>query len=547
MIRRAPLLALGYGSFLTLVSVGNAVAQDENTSPANTPVTPADNSTGAQTPANGQAPALPADATPSDNSQNTSRAQVPDASQTPVNPQPTSIPLFPAQLGNPLSPYNSSSVNPQSPQLTQPTLFVTGVRDVSQIATNTALTHAFTQPQTQGGDILGDESIMNYEHPPIERIKLGPFDLQTAAVTSVVADDNFRGSGQNDNTKKSDCTFALTPALSLVYGAHDGQKGYATLVYAPTLTRLYHDSSEDTDDQNVAFNAIYPFQRLTVNLSETYTETTGTNTDSNSRSTQNTNFTSVGASYAFDDKISLNSQFQATVTTFEGQNAAGQNATGDSVGEGGTTTSINNTLNYRFSEKLSAGPNFNVGWDDPDGQDKSTYEQGLLSLNYAPTEKIGLFAAGGAEFRQYDQGGDSTISPVFTLGLGYAPFDSTTLALSASQAVHSSTAAVGEATSGEMVKSTTVGATVTQRIVQRIFVSFTFAYEHDEDSNENNGGTTNGGGTTNDNLTYRPSVNFNPTAWSSITLYYQYLSNKSDFQGESYNDNQVGLAVSAQF
>ena len=48
-------------------------------------------------------------------------------------------------------------------------------------------------------------------------------------------------------------------------------------------------------------------------------------------------------------------------------------------------------------------------------------------------------------------------------------------------------------------------------------------------------------------MIYRPSLRFAPTAWSAVALYYQYQSNESDVPGSTYNDNQVGLTLSAQF
>jgi hypothetical protein len=536
-----PLLAIGWGGLLTLVPLGNAVADD----PGAVNAAPTDASTSGAADAGN--PAVSPDAAPPDDSQNTSRAQVPDVTQNPANPQPTNIPLFPAQLGNPISPYSSSSANPQSPEITAPSLFLTGNRDLSQVSTNNALSQAFGQQGVESG-FYGDTGV-SYENAPIERIRLGPFDLKAALVAGVVADDNVRSGGGTETGKKGDVSYGVTPAILLVYGLHDGQKGYASLVYSPTLTRFYHESGQNSDDQNVAFNAIYPLQRLTFNLTQTYTETSGVNQDSNVRTTQNSSLSTIGATYEVDDKISLSSQVQEVVNTFSGENGGGGGS--NSGGQGENTTSINNNLNYRLSDKLTVGPNLNVGFDRPQNSDKSTFEQGLISLNYAPTEKIGLYAQGGAEFIQYDQGGGNKVNPIFSLGVGYNPFDSTNFSLSASQSEHSSTAEIGEPTGGDTVVSTSVSATVTQRVVQRIFLSFAFSYEHDDDQAlSGSAGTVDGGATgssSEDTITYRPSLSFAPTEWSSLALYYQYLTNQSNTPGQSYNDNQVGLSVSVQF
>ncbi len=517
-----------------------ATAQDAGTSQANAPVTDT-----SPTPANSDAnnpAAAPVEALPPGTSTDTSHSVVPGVSQSPVSPTLTTIPNYPTQLGNPVSPYTSSSTNPQSPQLTQPNLYVTGNRDVSQAATSNALAQAFSQPSST--DLSGEEGGMSYEHPLIERVKLGPFDLKAAVVGTVVADDNIRNNGAVGGGKKSDIEFNITPAVQLLYGTHDGQKGYASMVYAPMINQYYHESNENGIDQNLALNAIYPLQRLTFNLTQTFTQTTGTNQDSNTRTTQESILSGFGANYEVDDKISLSSQLQYVTSTFSnpGDNGGGANA----GGQNDSTLSVNNTATYRVSEKLTVGPSINIGWDRPQNSQKSTYEQGLAGINYAPTEKIGLYAQGGVELRQYDQGGGDKANPIFAVGVGYTPFDSTSISLNASQASHSSTAAAGQVTAGQTILNTNVGATVTQRIVQRVFVTFAFNYNHEDYQGQNGGG---GGGATGneDSFTYRPSVSYSPTAWSNVSVYYQYLSNESNNPGESYNDNQVGLSVSAQF
>ena len=174
-------------------------------------------------------------------------------------------------------------------------------------------------------------------------------------------------------------------------------------------------------------------------------------------------------------------------------------------------------------------------------------------MNYQPTQKITLFAQGGVEFRQYDHGGDKT-NPIFSGGVGYAPFDSTVLQVNAFQDVRSS-----NADSEQTVVSTGVGFSATQRLLQRFYLNFTFNYSHQDNQavsgSDQTGGTTpppssgisTASGNSQDNLVYRPSFSFQPTAWSSVALYYQYLDNESSTAGGSYHDNQMGVSVTARF
>jgi len=451
--------------------------------------------------------------------------------------------LIPQQGANFYVPFSSTSgtSNEQSPQITSPNLYATGANDLSQVATNASLAQAFGQQPASG---FMSEPGIGYSHPPIERIRLGPFDLKAALSMNVVSDDNLRR-GEMGQGKISDTSFGVTPAILLEYGAQEGQRGYASVVYAPTITRYFRHSDEDSDNQNVALNVQYPFQKLTLDFSEAYAQATGTNTDLNARTTQTSSVTTFGGSYDIDDKISIAGHVQELITSFSGGQAQG----GGAQGQGDTTSSINSSLLYHLSQKLTLGPSFNVGVDKPEGVKQQTFEQGLLGLNYQPTEKVNLYAQGGAEFRQgiqnnqNNQGGQSgsSTNPIFSAGAGYAPFDSTTLALNANQSVYTSSA-----NSAQTVVYTGVGVSATQRFMQRFFLNLNFNYSHN-DTSAGTGGIATTSGTSQDTLAYRPSLSVAPTAWTSVAIYYQYLDNKSNATGGTYHDSQMGVAASIQF
>ena len=173
---------------------------------------------------------------------------------------------------------------------------------------------------------------------------------------------------------------------------------------------------------------------------------------------------------------------------------------------------------------MTLGPSLNVGLDKPQGAKQDTFEQALMGVNYQPTGKISLFAQGGAEFLQYDGGGDS-VDPVFSAGIGYTPFDSTTFSVNAYQSTHSS-----NADSTQTVVVTGVGFSATQRFFQRFYLNLSFDYSHNDDQSGADGVSVTPG-SSQDNLVYRPSLSFNPTSWTSIAIYYEYLDNESSDAG----------------
>ena len=542
------LRALGWVSLLIMGTLGNLVADDPINTPgavSSPPVTdnslPPDTSTSAK-PSSGNSPNTP---------------QEPDSTQSTINGPPQYTPLLPGQGGNPYSPFSPYNNNYQSPYVTAPNLYTTGVNDIGRVGTNTALSQAFGNESSSG---FLSEPDMGYSYPPIERIQLGPIDLKAAAVATIVADDNLRingnggtnGNGTGTPPKEHDVYYSLTPAVLFEYGNHEGQKGYASLVYAPTITRYFHYSAQNSNDQNVSLNLRYPFQRLSLDATETYTQTTGYNEDINAQTTDTANAASFGGSYEFDDKLSFASHIQNTISSYEqpgGNNNQAAPAAG--VGQGDTVTSVNSSLIYHLSDKMSLVGSGNVGIDKPKGEKQQTFEQALLGVNYQPTQKISMAVQGGAEFRQGIQnnfgGGDNSQSgsetnPIFSVELGYVPFDSTTLSVLASQGVYTSSAA-----NQQTVVTSTVTASATQRFFQRFFLNFTIGYTH----NENQQGTGNENlalaNETTDLISYRTSLSVAPTAWTSVAIYYQYLDNQSNIATETYHDNQLGLSISAQF
>jgi hypothetical protein len=545
------LFGLGYGILLSWTTSLHLAAQDAGSAqnPSDTAMPPS----GAPPPPPPGTPGVPINPSGSDNgsaaAENPSNAaDNPSAINTP--PVPIAIPNNPALFynpngvpSNPLLPQQGSNglSETQAQQLTTPSLFTTGNNNLAQVATDTALMRAFSQEGAAG---FYSEPGVSYSHGPLQELRLGPVVLKTALTTTVVADDNLLiGQEQGTGGKKfSDTSYSVTPAVLLEYGEEEGQKGFASITYAPSFTRFLHYSAENSDNQNLLFNASYPFQRLTLNVSEAYSQSSGVNQDTDTRTTQTTQISTGGGSYAIDDKLSVGAHIQQATTTFS-----------QGLGQGDQTTSVDASLNYQFSDKLTFGPSVNVGQDKPQGgqgsanvpgggnQLSSNFEQALLGADYLPTAKISVTAQAGLEFQQYDQGGGDTTEPIFAAGIGYTPFDSTSLSLNAFRNERTSSA-----DSDQTVTSIGVGASVTQRLFQRFYLNFSVSYEHDNYAGQGNDAGSTPSYTENSTV-YRPSLAFNPTEWISMALYYQYENNEAQGFGTNYHDNQVGLSVSAEF
>ncbi|MEJ0000662.1 MAG: hypothetical protein WDO13_16750 [Verrucomicrobiota bacterium] len=311
--------------------------------------------------------------------------------------------------------------------------------------------------------------------------------------------------------------------------------------------RYYHHSNNDADNQNVAVNLQYPFERLTLNATEAYSQVSGINSDSRVRTVETNNVASGGGSYQIDDKISASSHFIYTNTSYS-------NPGGDSQNSGGINeqrSEIDNSANYQATEKLNFGPAFNIGFDKPVDNPQQTFEQALVGANYQMSEKLGFFGQAGVEFRQYNDGGGDQTQSHFQLGRHLHADDHDRL--------HPQRVPGGRALQrrgrADRRQHRPVGR-CQRAALPGLLLSFTFFYTHtDYTDNASNvptidlasGVLANANNSSQDNLVYRPSITYIANEWVSFALYYQYQDSSSSTPGESYHDNQMGISVTGQF
>ena len=392
----------------------------------------------------------------------------------------TPPPLLPSQAlnGSPL--YASALGSSAYPtDLNAPSLYNTGAFSLSQIAVNDALQEAFL-----GGGIMASNLSPDQSPSPLDRIELGPINFKCALNLSLISDDNIDAQPAGPN-RVSDVEYAITPAVLFSYGTQPGQRGFASLVYAPTILRFLRHSDEDSDNQNVALSLQYPFDRLTLDAGESFTQTTGVNLDARARTTQATERATFGGSYDIDDKLTAQSHVEYLDTTYTSPEGTINSFNSELVNE--TRETWSSAAVYTLNEKLNFGPQFNLGLETPENSPQQTFEQGLLNFNYQATNKILVDGQAGIEWRQYTHGVDRT-NPVFTAGVTYKPTDDTSIAVHGFRNVTPTSDA-----SDETDVNTGVAVTLGQRLFQRLALGFTFNYLHTDYLG--NGGPLVSGGT----------------------------------------------------
>ena len=190
-----PILRFGYASFLLLAVIGHAAAQQVPSSQVGAEPIPdsAQNTSTTDNPQNSDNSQNNSQNNSQDNSQDNGNgngnSQARTGSQNPNNPSAGTAPVIPQSVGSPYAPLSFNADGQPTQYTTNPALYTTGSFDVSQIATSAALTRAFGG---EGTGLFADQG-PSFSNPPIERIRLGPFDLKSAVTLTLVEDDNIQG------------------------------------------------------------------------------------------------------------------------------------------------------------------------------------------------------------------------------------------------------------------------------------------------------------------------------------------------------------------
>jgi hypothetical protein len=341
--------------------------------------------------------------------------------------------------------------------------------------------------------------------------------------------------------KTSDYYFAIEPQLTLGFGDITGRsRSYLRLDYMPSGILYVDHSDEDAFNQLIHLEGGYSTGRLRLSLAQdvvllesanlnSFIDTTGlwANTDANAPTRMNIFNTRLRAEYDLTGKLYLQGEIDS-YTYFYPNNISDY------------TVSAGLYLYYRWLPKVSVGigGTFGYNWVDDPTPDQ-TFEQVNLRLNYEVTAKLGLYASGGVEFRQFDGNRDTYSTPVFELGLTYYPFDGSTLTLAAGRRIYNSGFEPGQ----DFTNTYVVGR-FQQRLFHRLYFGLAGGYENadyfaaDDDVDA----------TRDDNYWFiEPSLDVLITRWLSAGVYYLHREDNSNVDFFSFEDNQVGVRATVRF
>lgn len=253
--------------------------------------------------------------------------------------------------------------------------------------------------------------------PPETPFKFGPVVVRPNLSFSYT---NAEGLPTQDGRRVASEIFTTAAGLSVDLGEA------WTLAYNPSWRNYTARAMQDSFDQSASLNGALAFRDWGFQVSESYSQATPTLVETGQQTKQESWVSSLSTSYSFNPGVQLHA-------------SAGMNETYTDIGADMRSWSSDISLNLIFSERLSLnlGPSFtyNEIVDAPD-----MYDEGYQArLNWSPTNRLTL----GVNFgMQYSHSRSSTgidlSDPVLNFTLGYQPFPTTSISVTASRTVEPS-------------------------------------------------------------------------------------------------------------
>ena len=389
------------------------------------------------------------------------------------------------------------------------------------------------------------------------------FQYAFRLTTGVTYDDNvfLTSNGSSPGTdslrrgfSRHDAFFSIDPSVSLGYGDFlTRATNYVEFDYTADALLYVKNTDQDTVQHFFNFQGAYHFAQITLTFSQSIqlldstdlgntengsllgsaannnpsSPNTQVNLDTSRRTGLDVFNTSLDGNYAFSDKTSVDLAGYFSAADYETLISS-------------DTLSGSAFFNYSPTGKITLGLGGSVGYTiQTDPAPNEFYEQINLRLSYAATTKLSASGSVGVEAREVDGGGGTEVTPIFDLSISYAPFDSTSLALTASRRVQTSAVLTGED-----FDSTGFSFSISQRFFQRLTARLSLGYTYSSYVTAGRGTTTNRA----DNYYYlQPSLDYSLRDNLSVGVSFIRRQDFSSLAGNGFADDQVSAHVSLNF
>lgn len=372
----------------------------------------------------------------------------------------------------------------------------------------------------------------------------------------------------DDNTSLSrkgsggDFYFSISP--SFVFGLDNlvsAEGNYLHFTYSPSISIYLSDGENDSVQHLISLDTQYRFGQFSVGARVSVQILDGTDTaalnpgpgallqpgqtagsqpvyatgtinqanlDVSGRSELNLYDTSVNVSYAYSERTSFSGGLGCSISDYSSL-LSSENLTGDLY------------VNYIYSLKTTISAGLTGGHtfvEDPSPD--QNFIQANLQASYRYSSKFSLAGSVGAEFLLSNGQSGVDVTPVFTLSATYQPYDSTSLALSASRSIQSSAVLAAQD-----FESTGLTLSVQHVINSRLSGGITLGYGNSQYISVADNVSAN----RNDNyVTIQPTLSISLRPGLALSLFYLHRENFSSGQNSrSFSNNQAGFSIGYAF
>jgi len=318
----------------------------------------------------------------------------------------------------------------------------------------------------------------------------------------------------------------IYPGIFLGLGSH------WVLDYTPTLRYYSSDKFRDTLDHAVALNGASTYNRWNVGFSQSYTTSSQPLVETGSQTDQEMFLTALNATYQINSALSLE------LGASQDFNFVDQTVQGSALTDSRIWSTMD-WLNYQFSPKLGAAIGVGFTYDNLSLGSDMISEQVQGRVIWRPGEKLSLTVSGGFEYRQVlDSDAPDLISPVFGLSAQYHVFEPTTLSIGASSVVNPSLY------QNEVDETTTITASLHQRLLKRLFLDVSGGYTHISYRQTFSGFSIS---REDDGTFFNTRLSTTFLKRGTAAVFYQTSENTSSDSTFAFTSNQVGFELGYRF
>ena len=320
----------------------------------------------------------------------------------------------------------------------------------------------------------------------------------------------------------------LAPSSLIVDPAESWPDKFLLLDYSPQWQEFGKHSENDSLDQFVIANAVWPMAKLILGVQENYSDQKTILVEASIRSEIQQNHTELDAGYRLNDKFSADSAFVRQDVSYPGN------------------TNLLGYTEWKGSVSLNrqVGPTLNVSWVTAGGLDEIAAGQNQQFLQsgargrYNYSQLFSVDGSLGIEYRQFDTGRADNFTPYFTFGASYRPWERTTIRIGVARQQFASL------NNGYLYTSTGGYLTLRRDFTDRFSIWTDLScYEYDYTP------TANVVNNSNPSDYYSIRLTGDLKLWKHLDsqLYYQ-LGGSGIFQNYSVlQDNQVGLQFTLRY